>query len=398
MLCSELVGLFILAEIKNLDKLDPGIYRDDFLAATHATPRQGEALKKKITQIFARHGLSTTATANLKVVDFLDLTFDLGEGTFKPFCKPGNIPIYVHKDSNHPPSVIRKIPESVNHRISSISSNEKIFKDAAPQYQEAIKKSGYNYTFKFDPTASEPSIKKKNKRGKRHVLWYNPPFNLAVSTNVAKEFLKLIDECFPPYHPLHKVFNRRNVKVGYSTTPNIAQIISAKNSKILKPPEPEKRKCSCPKTKECPLDKMCLSDGIIYQATVKEPTAEPRTYVGLCSTEFKKRLGVHRDSFRNPHKLNIQTSLSKHIHEIEPENIEHFIEHNISWKLIDRGKTFSPVSGVCQLCTREAYHIIFKPETANLNEKSEIFSACRHKKSMLLFPPERKNKTKSPGT
>ena len=143
---------------------------------------------------------------------------------------------------------------------------------------------------------------------------------------------------------------------------------------------------------------MCLSDGIIYQATVKEPTAEPRTYVGLCSTEFKKRLGVHRDSFRNPHKLNIQTSLSNHIHEIEPENIEHFIEHNISWKLIDRGKTFSPVSGVCQLCTREAYHIIFKPETANLNAKSEIFSACRHKKSMLLFPPERKNKTKSPGT
>ena len=32
------------------------------------------------------------------------------------------------------------------------------------------------------------------------------------------------------------------MKVGYSTTPNIAQIISAKNSKALKPPEPEKRK------------------------------------------------------------------------------------------------------------------------------------------------------------
>ena len=129
-----------------------------------------------------------------------------------------------------------------------------------------------------------------------------------------------------------------------------------------------------------------------------EPTAEPRTYIGLCSTDFKKRLGVHRDSFRHPHKLNIQTSLSKHIHEVGTKDIEHFIQHNITWKLIDRGKTFSPVSKVCQLCTREAYHIIFKPELANLNAKSEIFSACRHKKSKLLFPIEKKAKTKSPGT
>ena len=349
--------------------------------------------ERKITQIFAKHGLSTTAAANMKTVNFLDITFDLDEGTFKPYWKPENTPIYVHKQSNHPPSVIKKIPQNVNHRLSSISSNEKVFKNAVPQFQEAINKSGYDYTLKFDPTASEPKTKKKNR--KRHnVLWYNPPFNCAVSTNVGKEFLKLIDECFPPYHPLHKVFNRKNVKVGYSTTPNIAQIISAKNSKLLNPPEPEKRNCSCPKTKECPLDKKCLSEGIIYQATVTEPTAEPRTYIGLCSTDFKKRLGVHRDAFKNPDKLSIQTSLSKHIHKIKSKNIE----PSIAWKLIDRGKTFSPVTNVCQLCTREAYHIISKPESANLNFKSEIFSACRHLKSKLLFPIERKSKTKSPGT
>ena len=385
------MGLYILAEIRKLDKLDPGIYRDDFLAVTSATPRQGEKLKQKIIQIFAKHGLGTTALANMRVVDFLDITFDLEEGTFKPFCKPGNIPIYVHKQSNHPPAVIKRIPENVNHRLSSISSDEKMFKTAAPQYQESINKSGYNYTLRFDPNASVPKAKQKNR--KRHVLWYNPPFNCAVITNVAREFLKLIDECFPPYHPLHKIFNRKNVKVGYSTTPNIAQIIAAKNSKILKPPEIEKRKCNCPKNNECPLDNKCLSEGIIYQATVTQPEKEPKTYIGLCSTDFKARLGVHRDAIRNPHKKNIQTSLSKHVDEIHKRNIE----PNITWKLIDKGKTFSPVSQVCQLCTREAFYIIFHPESATLNTKSEIFSACRHKKSKLLFPPERGRK-KSPGT
>ena len=212
-----------------------------------------------------------------------------------------------------------------------------------------------------------------------------------MGTNIGKEFLKLIDECFPPSHPLHKIFNRGNVKISYSCTPNIEKIISAKNSKVLKTPEPEKRSCSCPKNKECPLDRKCLNSDIIYQATVRLPTSETKTYIGLSSTEFKKRLGVHRQSFNDP-SVN-QTSLSKYIHELKSKNIE----PTITWKLMDRGKTFSPVHGVCQLCTREAYHIVFFPQLAELNSRSEIFSACRHKKSKLLFPPERGRK-KSPGT
>ena len=389
--CSELVGLYILEKIAKLDKLNPGIYRDDFLAATHATPRQGEALKKKIIQIFAEHDLGTTAAANLKVVNFLDVTFNMGEGTFQSYLKPGNIPRYVHKQSNHPPTIIKNIPENVNKRISSISSDEKMFKNASPIFQEALNKSGYKYTLRYDPHASEPRSKSKKKNRKRNILWYNPPYNSTVGTNVGREFLKLIDECFPPNHKLHKVFNRRNVKVSYSTTPNVAQIIAAKNSKILKPPETEKRKCNCPRNKVCPLEGKCLSEEIIYQATVTHPSTEPKTYIGLCSTDFKARLGVHTQSFKDP--LINQTSLSQYVHELKSNNKE----PKISWKIIDRGKKFTPVSGVCQLCTREAYYIVFHPNLAKLNAKSEIFSACRHKKPALLFPPER-TKKKSPGT
>ena len=89
-----------------------------------------------------------------------------------------------------------------------------------------------------------------------------------------------------------------------------------------------------------------------------------------------------------------QTSLSHYIHELK----ERQIEPTVSWKIVDRGQTYSPINGVCQLCTREAFHIIFHPESAELNSRSEIFSACRHKKSKLLFPPVRKKKTNSPGT
>ena len=226
-------------------------------------------------------------------------------------------------------------------------------------------------------------------------MWFNPPFNSTVKNNIGKDFLNLIDECFPPTHPLNKVLNRKNVKVSYSTTPNIEQIISGKNAKVLKTTQKEIRTCNCPKNKECPLDKKCLESSIIYQATVTQPNKEVKTYIGLTSTDFKARLGNHKQSFVNPDSN--QTSLSKYILDLKSNGIE----PTVNWKLVDRGKKYSPVTGVCQLCTKEAYYIIFKPEMAELNSRSEIFSACRHKKSALLFKPittSISRKRKSTGT
>ena len=194
---------------------------------------------------------------------------------------------------------------------------------------------------------------------------------------------------------LSENFEQKNVKVTYSTTPNMEKIISGKNAKVLNTEENEARKCSCPKNKECPLDQKCLESCIVYQATVTVPSQTPKTYIGLTSTDFKARLGNHKQSFLNP-DVN-QTSLSKHVLEVKSRGLE----PTVSWKLIDRGKVFSPVTGNCQLCTKEAYYIIFKPEMAELNSRSEIFSTCRHKKSALLFKTIKKTaskKQKSPGT
>ena len=173
------------------------------------------------------------------------------------------------------------------------------------------------------------------------------------------------------------------------------KIISGKNAKVLNTTEDEARKCNCPGNKECPLDKKCLESCIVYQATVTQPNQEPKTYIGLTSTDFKARLGNHKQSFLNPN-VN-QTSLSKYVLEQKSKGLE----PTVSWKLVDRGKKFSPVTGNCQLCTKEAWYIIFKPEMAELNSRNEIFSTCRHRKSALLFKPITKStskKRKSPGT
>ena len=42
-----------------------------------------------------------------------------------------------------------------------------------------------------------------------------------VKTNVGAKFLALISKCFPKDGPLGKAFNRSNLKLSYSTCPNM---------------------------------------------------------------------------------------------------------------------------------------------------------------------------------
>ena len=95
-----------------------------------------------------------TAEANKKNVNFLDVNLDLNTGLYRPYMKPNDVPTYVHKDSNHPKAILENIPHSVNRRLSTISSNSDVFKQAIPPFQEALKRSGHNYTLHFDPHAS----------------------------------------------------------------------------------------------------------------------------------------------------------------------------------------------------------------------------------------------------
>ena len=158
----------------------------DGLAVCRKTPRQTEILKKQICKIFANNGLKITIDANKKVVDFLDITLDLSNGTYKPYMKPNNTLIYVHQESNHPPSILKNIPESINKRLSTISSDKDIFDKAAPPYQEALKKSGYTYKLEYKPPINNNQPNKRTRH--RNITWFNPPFNDNVSTNVGKQF------------------------------------------------------------------------------------------------------------------------------------------------------------------------------------------------------------------
>lgn len=374
----ELVGAFLLNKINATFNHPFGLYRDDGIGLIKASPRSTERMKKELCNIFKQYELQITIDANKKIIDYLDVTLNLHTGTYAPYNKPNNCPLYVNVKSNHPPQITRNIPHSINQRLSTISSNESTFNLATPIYQKALQESGYKHKLHYQCTVNSIS---EGRNRKRNTLWYNPPFSKNVTTNVGKTFLKLVNSEFPIDNPLHKIFNSNTVKVSYSCMGNIKNIIDGHNKAIISKTEsPVQAGCNCRKKEECPMKGQCQARNIIYQATVKTDNSNSdETYIGLTENTFKTRFGNHKASFNHASKQS-STELSKHIWDLKNNNIDFKIE----WKIIKHANPYNNSTGKCNLCNLEKYYITCKPEMASLNKRNELISTCRHSSKYLL--------------
>ena len=88
----ELVGTFLLEKIGEFcNEGDIGLYRDDGLAVfRNKCGTQLEKIKKKLQRLFKEHDLEITAETNQNTANYLDVTLNLRDGTFRPYHKPGD--------------------------------------------------------------------------------------------------------------------------------------------------------------------------------------------------------------------------------------------------------------------------------------------------------------------
>ena len=96
---------------------------------------------KNIIKTFKDIGFVIDVETNLKIFDFLDITFNLNNGTYRPYKKPNDLLLYINKSSNHPPQIINQLPKIINERLSRNSSNEKVFNSSKYQYEKALRDS-----------------------------------------------------------------------------------------------------------------------------------------------------------------------------------------------------------------------------------------------------------------
>ena len=172
-----------------------GLYRDGGLAAFNGKPHETEKIKKELCRIFRDNDLKITVEANKTKVNFLDVTLDLRSGKYWPYTKEGNIPLYVHRKSNHPPSILKNIRKSINKWLSENSSDRECFGTAQNKYISRgtrQKLSVYRYDLSYKVTPSQT----RRRTRQRNIILFNPPYSRNVETNVGKCFLSLIDQDF----------------------------------------------------------------------------------------------------------------------------------------------------------------------------------------------------------
>ena len=84
-------------------------------------------------------GLRITIETNVKTVNFLDVTLNLCNRKYYPYRKPNDRPLYINRLSNHSPSVPKHPPVAISRRLTDISHDAEVFKEAAPLYYNALK-------------------------------------------------------------------------------------------------------------------------------------------------------------------------------------------------------------------------------------------------------------------
>ena len=207
--------------------------------------------------------------------------------------------------SNHPPSILRQLPTSINKRISTLSSDKQVFDDAVQAYKNALGHSSFSHKLEYMPQETH----KQRRNRQRNIIWFNPPFSKNVKANIARSFLNLLHTHFPVGHKLHKIFNRNTVKVSYNGMSNVRSIITCHNTCIIRRSQSQNIKtdnCNCRNKHACPLQNKCMSEDIVYKATViTNNTQDTKHYISITSNTFKEN-HIKRIILNFSHTQNIQ--------------------------------------------------------------------------------------------
>ena len=250
--CAELVGLYLLylvTEIHHiLPKGDLGLYRDDGVAVTEGGGPTAERVRKELIKVMKLEGLNITGDCNLVSINFLDVTMSLNPHEHKPFMKANTKLEYLDTKSNHPPVILKNIATGVEQRLRNISSSKKCFNEDIKSYQDALKNAGHKHELRYETDLpdnvetvisedsgdfgacgtvpneyerpSQPTrTRQKKTRVRKNIIYFNPPYNAEVQTNVGRLFLNLVQKHVG--RNIEEIIIKNNVKVSYSCGRNM---------------------------------------------------------------------------------------------------------------------------------------------------------------------------------
>ena len=289
--------------------------------------------------------------------------------------------MYIHRQFNHPPNIIKNIPSPISLRLTDTSSGTAAFEDARQLYDNALRESGFSEQVEFLESRKINSKNVRRKNRSRNITWFNPPFSQNVATNIGRMFRSLVSKHFPKNSRLHQIFNENTPKVSYSCMPNMAAVISQHNkatiNNVSKPPTSpgchatDPKRCNCRTKGNCPMDGNCHVQSVVHRATVETADCR-RDYTGLTALTFKERFNGHQYSMRHRNHRN-STALSKYVWSLKDKNTD----FNIRWSVRKRATAYQNTTRMSNLCLAEKLEVIRAGKKRSLNKRTELVSNMR---------------------
>ena len=164
--------------------------------------------------------------------------------------------------------------------------------------------------------------------------------------------------------------------------PNVGSLISSHNKKTLskssEEPNPTLRTCNCRDKNLCPLNGVCLTQALIYEAQVTPEEGNPGRYIGLCEPEFKGRYNDHKTSCTHQ-KYETKTELAEYYWQHKKRGIE----STIKFSILQKRFPYRIGAKKCDLCLTEKLFIMKEGDKV-LNKRDELVSKCRHVNKFLM--------------
>jgi hypothetical protein len=154
---------------------------------------------------------------------------------------------------------------------------------------------------------------------------------------------------------------------------NVKSSISRHNKRVLAKAEP----MESPIPSECPLQKKCLTKGIVYKAVIKtKEDCETKEYIRMSTAnDFKVRYRNHMKSFKHI-IYEYDTKLSKYVWKLKNAGKD----YGIKWSILKRAPSYLAGGKYCSLCTEENLCLL-KANKTLIEDRKYSRNAATHRNS-----------------
>ena len=98
----------------------------------------------------------------MKIVNHLDVTFNLNDSSYQP-CQT-HIIIYIYVESKHPPYIMKPNPKAIEKHLTQLSCNKEILNESTSFYEDNLQQYGYQQKLKYNPVNTKMHNKCHYKR------------------------------------------------------------------------------------------------------------------------------------------------------------------------------------------------------------------------------------------